>query len=292
MARQERYDGGSVFSFCMTGGCWKLMVNVSISDLGRLRGAATWRCRQAFRPGTRANRKSQVLLYIAFTIHFKLQDFPAQGNTLLAYGEFLLRSYRTGKSVTNAFSLFSTFHAMHGFTVQGFANHKVQLFRRALPLTCRSIPVRAPPLPFRVLEQLCQFSAGGGEKGILFAALLASTFFTMARLSSMVPPDGQRFDKTRHLTWDDVRFEGGRVFFRVKWAKTHQAPDQGYWVPLLPVPASAACPVTCLRRARELTDGRSGDTPLFGGGGGGGGGGGRQGRTALYFEGSEGVAQP
>ena len=235
------------------------MLRYFVSDLTGLRSAASNRCRHAFHPGKRANRDSQVTLYIAFTINFQLRDFPAGVGTLLSYGEFLARGYKAGKSVTSALSSLKTFHVLHGFGVESFESFKLQLFRRALPLTCRQEPHRAPPLPFAVLEDMCGVLEGGGTRAILFAALL-----TMARLSFMTPSDGQPFDVSRFPNLGDLRFQGDRVLFRIKWGMAHQAVEQAYWVPVLLVRGSRACPVRYLQQIGRPTNGRHLSSPLFG----------------------------
>ena len=240
------------------------------TDLQALKRAATGRCRQAYRPGTQANRRSQVLLYIAFALHFQLRDFPATAQVLVWFGEFLLRGYRAPKSVTNALSAVKTFHLMHGFKVAAFEHFQLHMFKRALPLTCRRTPVRAPPLPFKLLEQLCALSATWGNVGLVFSCLLATTFFAMARLSSMVPPQGTPFDRTRFPTTRDVKISSDRVLLKIKWAKAHQAVEDAFWVPLLAARGSAACPVMNLRRLLALKGEERSHTPLFAIGAGGG----------------------
>ena len=125
---------------------------VYISDWQRLKTAATQRQRQAFRPGTTANQHSHVLLYLAFTIYFRVRDFPARIGVLLFFGEFLLRSFQAHKSVTNALSSLCTFHRVYGFDGGAFEDFRFQLFKRALPLTVRHVPNPAPPLSLSVLQ--------------------------------------------------------------------------------------------------------------------------------------------
>ena len=238
-----------------------------VSDLQRLQGAAQLRCTQAYRPGTQANRVSHVILFIAFTMHFQISDFPATVPALLLFGEFLLRGFQTGKSVTNALSSLDTFHTIHGMDASSFHHYRVLLFRRALPLTVRRAPHRAPALPFEVLEQLCLFMKQQGDHGTVFAALLACTFFAMARLSTLAPPTNLGYDSTRYPTLRDIRNLPDRSLLRIKWAKAHQAPGDAYWVPLLPAGSSPACPVGNLAEARARLPHRKPSAPLFGVGG-------------------------
>ena len=83
---------------------------------------------QAFRPGTVANRRSHVLLYAAFALLFGLQDFPATSHVLLLFGEFLLRTYRAPKAVTNALSSVRGFHLLHSLTTEGCDSYYLTLF--------------------------------------------------------------------------------------------------------------------------------------------------------------------
>ena len=218
---------------------------------------------QAFRPGTRANHKSHALLFIAFSFHFGFQDFPARAQGLVCFGEFLLRSYKCPKSVLNALASVCRLHFMHGFSLQAFEEPSLFLWRRALPLTLRHIPAAAPPFPLQVLQRACILTSSLGARGRVFAALLAVTFYSMARLSSLLPRSLSTFDHTRQPTLADVRVEGSSLVLWLKWAKNCQLASQGFWVPLLPCPGSPACPVMRVPDLQKLTAGLPRSAPLF-----------------------------
>ena len=182
---------------------------------------------------------------------------------LLLFAEFLLRSFRAPKSVTNAISSVRSFHLDLGLSVDGFEQHRLSLLKRSLPLTVRHVPARAAPLPYDVLESLCGTARGWGATGEVFAALLSCAFFAMTRLSSLVPPQGQVFDASRYPTGADVRFAGSKAWLHIKWAKAHQRADQGFWVPLLPVAGSAACPLRALSALRCVAGSSFSARPLF-----------------------------
>ena len=150
-------------------------------------------------------------LYVAFTIYFRLGDFPAKVEGLLLFGEFLLRSFRAHKSVTNTLSSVRTFHLIHGFNDGAFSHFHLTMFKRALPLTVRHAPSQSPPLPLPVLKVLCEWALGQGDAGVVFAALMSILFFAMARLSSLVPPSSGPYDVTRFPTLADLRWEGDTV---------------------------------------------------------------------------------
>ena len=102
-----------------------------------------------------------------------------------------------------------------------------------------------------------------GAAGLAFATLLSVAFFSMARLSSLVPTSPNTADSTRHPSFADVGVEGDRVTLRIKWAKCHQRAEQGFTVPLLKMEASPACPVDLLASLTHLVRGAPNTTPLF-----------------------------
>ena len=234
-----------------------------VSDKARLRQAALRRRDNAYRPGTQANRWSHALLFIAFTQYFNLTDFPATAISLMLFAEFLLRSYRAHKSVTNALSSLRTFHKICGFSDLAFDHFQLTQWRRALPLTVRSVPRPAPGCPFSLLVRLCSHAGGLGPRGRTFAALAATAFFSLARLSSLVPTGPGATDTTRVPLLRDLVFSQGKALLRIKWGKTAQGPGEGFWVPLRPVPHSEACPVRLLTDLLQSLVGFPSTTPLF-----------------------------
>ena len=225
--------------------------------------AARRRRGQAFRPGTRANQCSHALLYVAFCIYFGFTDFPAATSTLLIFAEFLLRSYTATKSVTNALSSLHTFHRVHGFPSAGFLDFQLTLWRRALPLTSRNAPMPAPALTLPGLVTLCRLALQRGDKGLSFAALLATAFYWLARLSSLVLPAGGRPDPTRTPLLGDLVLEPTRALLLIKWGKTAQDAASAFWVPLPTVGGSPACPVALLAALRARLSNYGTQLPLF-----------------------------
>ena len=127
----------------------------------------------------------------------------------------------------------------------------------------RHVPSQAAPLPLEVLEWLCQAARGRGATGAVFAMLLSAAFFAMTRLSSLVPPEGGPFDTSRFPLGSDVQCAVDRVWLHIKWAKAHQGAEQAFWVPLLPLPGSPACPVRAFASLREAAGPNFQTRPLF-----------------------------
>ena len=221
------------------------------------------RCKQAYRPGTRQNHRSHALLYLAFTIYFSFRDIPAAVETLLCFVEFLLRTYTAVKSVTNALSSVRRLHLDLCADLTAFESTLLDRWKRALPLTVRSLPTCAPPLPIELLERLCSLARSSGRQGRSVAALLAVGFHTMARLSSLVPQSATGFDACRLPTLADLRRSDSGFLLNIKWSKTDQSGSGQNWVPVLPRLHSHACPVVALAGLRKALAGAPSVTPLF-----------------------------
>ena len=218
------------------------------------------RGRCAFRPGTVANHQSHSRLYVAFTIYFRLADFPATATVLLAFGKFLLRSFTAPKSVLNVFSSIRRLHLDYRMSVAAFDEVELVRWRRALGLTVRSVPVQAPSLPLRVLEELCVLARATGGEGETMAAFLAVAFHALTRASTLLSLSEDRYDSTRLPTLADV---GDRYDLLIKWDKTHQATSQSYTVPLLARPTTAACPVRAVKGLLSRGASLPSSAPLF-----------------------------
>ena len=131
--------------------------------------AARRRTASAFRPGTKANQRLHVLLYVAFSKFFQETDFPAAAGHLLRFAEFVLRSCRAHWSATNALASVRTFHLQCGFDVQAFADFRLVLWKRALPAMVRHVPWQAPPLPLGLLDRLCALATAIDVEGRVFS---------------------------------------------------------------------------------------------------------------------------
>ena len=210
------------------------------------------------------NVRSHVLLFAAFADHYGFRDFPATASTLTCFGEFLLRSFQAPKSVFNALASVKHFHLDYALPTLAFESRRVALWKRAVSLTVRHVPAGAPPITREVLDKLCCLAARLGELGVVFAALASVLYFSMARLSSLLPQaGGGNFDRSRLPMWDDVRQAEHGWDLQIKWAKAHQVAGQAFWVPLRSLPGSPACPVMNLTRLRQWLPEGSGSRPLF-----------------------------
>ena len=145
-----------------------------------------------------------------------------------------------------------------------------------MPLTVCSSPMPAPGLPIHLLVRLCQAARNLGGRGLTFGTLLATAFYSLVRLSLLLPSGTGTVDLSRVPLLADLVISPGRALIKIKWGKTSQATSDGFWVPIKPVAGTSACPVELLLALqRQLPHGPSFLLPCFRGGGGGGGGGGQ-----------------
>ena len=216
----------------------------------------------AFRPGTRRNHFTHWRLYFAFCGHFNLPDLPATTSNLVLFAEFLARSFRAPKSITNALASLRHLHRAFDFDLAPFEAYPLTLFVRALPLTLRHTPNPAPPCTLAQLKRLVAALDTMGLGGLVLKALCLTGFYGFARVSSLVPP-GLPFDSSRYPTLTDVQQAGKGLLLRIKFAKNAQDAAQWFAVPLLPLKCSPCCPVLALRRLCQLAQPAPPSTPLF-----------------------------
>ena len=229
-----------------------------------LRKRAQVRQTQAFAPGTAANHTSHLRLFLSFTAFFDLQPFPASLPTLLTFVEFLAGAYSSPKAVTNVLASVRFFHERGGHAFDNFRHVQLRLATRSLPFTMRTHVRRAPPFPFPLLQPLSEAGAFFGPWALAFRALILFAFFTFARLGSLVPVGARGFDHSRFPTVGDLCLSGTGASLWIKYSKTRQGADGGFWVPL-EGSVDGPCPVRCAKELLVRARGKNlpSATPLF-----------------------------
>ena len=87
-------------------------------------------------------------------------------------------------------------------------------------------------------------------------------FFGFLRISNLAPHASREFDKTRHLTPNDVRFYKNYMEIDIKWSKTLQFRDKIHTLTLPRLKGSPLCPVKALQKALAVYTPSYND-PLF-----------------------------
>ena len=219
----------------------------------------------AFRPGTVQNHLSHLKTYVRFCIAFNLLDFPASGNTLSLFAEFLCRSFTSPRSVTNSLSSIRFYHLFFGFSTLGFNSFHLALTKRALTRSIRHLATRAEPITPIILDRICDWSVNLGAKGLAFKTLCIVAFSSLARLSSLVPVNSQFPDLSRCVLISDISVSSNGFKILLKFAKTLQDLDKTLIIPVLKSERSVkSCPVLALSTLLlSLLPGATLFTPLF-----------------------------
>ena len=223
---------------------------------------AAARRRLAYRPGTVSNRFSHWRLYLGFCRHFSLNDCPATPHTLSLFVEFLLRTYKTPKAVTNVVASVRYLHLRLAAPTSAFDDFHFAHTRRAFTLSVRHRPLPAPPCTLAILERLCTALGSLGGRGVVFRALCSVAFHSLLRLSSLLPP-ALPFDPSRFPTTGDLIEVREGFLLRVKFAKNAQDASQAFVIPLVLADSPTVCPVRAIQALLRLVPRGQPGHPLF-----------------------------
>ena len=223
---------------------------------------ATLRQKSAFRPGTLRNRRQHWSLYLLFCAHYGLRELPASPSTLILFVEFLARSFKHPKSITNTLAGVRSLHLHRRAPTAAFEDFHLTLMIRALPLTLRHLSNPASPCTLPLLHTLVTATERFGARGIVLRALFTVAFFGFLRLSSLLP-ERLPFDSSRYPLLSDLTTTPDGFLLRVKHAKNAQRPQDAFQVPLLTLGTGPCCPVRALLALRESSLPPSTLQPLF-----------------------------
>ena len=219
----------------------------------------------AFRPGTLANHRTHFANFVRFCIFFNLQDLPVSGNTLSLHSEFLFRTYSSPSSILNAISSIKFYHLLLNFDTAGFQDFHFSLTKRALPRSVRTVTNPALPVTLDLLRAICAEAVKLGTHGVAFKALCLISFYTLARLSSLVPASAARCDITRTLMLSDIQSTVFGFNVTIKWSKSQQLLQQRLVLPLIRRDSDVdICPVLAVSALLlQLLPSSLPDSPLF-----------------------------
>ena len=218
---------------------------------------------QHLRPGTRRNLQNQFRVFFSFCIFYRLNALALTPGLLCAYIEFLLHSFPCPGTIRNYVSAVSTLYAWLGLDMDIFRSCQVLQMWRAVKLTVRYSPKVKHSLTVSELQSLLKACVVLGSNSLLFCAFLTTLYFTMVRVSSMIPYSHGGFDLTRHVTMSDLfRIKSG-LSLKIKWAKNVQSHGQGFSVPLQPHVEPDVCPILGLARYLHSGVETNQHAPLF-----------------------------
>ena len=243
---------------------WYIVVFVYSSvDLTSLWRAARRRISHAYRPGTKANQRSQIKSYLSFCISHGLEYRNPSVDTLCVYAEYLAHKLTSPKSVKNYLGAVQLYHNYIGLEAPNLSHFRYILMLRALPLTMRHFPSQKLPVTPEILDQICAVCDQIGATGIVLKVAFTLTYYGLLRQSNTAPASRTGFDPSRHSTRGDVTLSPPGLVVQLKWSKTHQAPGTPALVPIASVPGQRTDPVAAYTSMLRAVPTRSPADPLL-----------------------------
>ena len=215
------------------------------------------------RPGSKKNLLVHIRTFLSFCLYYRIPDDSLDVNLLCAYIEFLLNSFRAPSTVRNYISSLATFQSWRGLTTEIFDSLQVSQLWKAIMLTVRHFPRQVHILSIAQLKILLRHAALLGTNYLLFKAFLTLLFFSMVRVSTLIPYSSTQFDKSRHMCVNDLKRTDFGYMVNIKWAKNVQNPKSAYVLPILENSDPELCPVKALDNYLETVPNSSLNRPLF-----------------------------
>ena len=215
------------------------------------------------RPGSKRNLLVHIRTFLSFCFYYRIPDDSLDVNLLCAYIEFLLHSFKSPSTVRNYISSLATFQSWRGLTTAIFDSLQVSQLWKAINLTVRHFPRQVHILSVAQFKVLLQHTVLLSTNYLLFKAFLALLFFSMVRVSTLIPYSSTTFDKSRHMCVNDLKRTDFGYLVNIKWAKNVQNPKAAYILPILKNSDPELCPVKALDNYLATFTNSSLNRPLF-----------------------------
>ena len=200
--------------------------------------------RAAFAGGTQCNLRSQLRSFLLFCAYFKLKPFPACLHDICCYAQFLSRSFKSVRSISNYISGVKLFHILSGFEFPHIGKLELKLVIRGIAKLNPYTPRQVLPISHEILVQIRKLMDISRPFDAAGAFVVA--FFLFARKSNLVPVSWGRFNPEKDLCRGDLLVAEDGILVIIKWSKTIQAAERRLVVPVVTVPNSVLCPRAAL----------------------------------------------
>ena len=232
--------------------CWFVIQCLFLyadSDLKALEKAVRRRKQHAFRPGTRENQRSQMVLFISFCTYFTLEYVNPSEKTLCLYAEFLARSFKSPRTIRNYISGIRLLHKYISVNCTSLHSFDLDLILRALDLTMQHMPNQRIPIDTQTLKDICSICDSLGGIGTVCKVGFLFGYFGFLRQSNLAPKRATEFDPKRHTCRGDILFHPPGLVILIKWTKTIQ---RGQCTPLIPLPVIKGNPLCPYRAYKDM----------------------------------------
>ena len=190
--------------------------------------------------------QSQWKSYVAFCSTFGLRNLPASPQTISSYAVYLACFTSSFQTILNKLNGVRLFHLFQGTPCPALDSFEVTLTKKGLKRLLGLATHQKAPITPAILGSFKSHLDLTSPQDAAIWCLFTVAFFSFLRKSNLTAPSLRRFDPTRHLCRDDIKFTSQGAVLRIKWSKTLQHKDRLLFVPLPLIPGSPLCPVSAI----------------------------------------------
>lgn len=221
------------------------------------------RKRQAFRPGTTTNHRTQISLFISFCIHFKLDYVSPDSHTLCLYAEWLSRTFKAPRAIRIYISGVNTLHKYIGAPCDALHSFELDLMLRALDLSMYHIPNKRLPVNRDMLHKICHACNYIKPLGATLKVAFLFGYYGFLRQSNLAPHEANSLDSARHTCRGDILLQPPGIVVILKWTKTIQRGENVPLIPIPRIPGSLICPYQAYMDMLRVSPTRHSNDPLL-----------------------------
>ena len=229
--------------------------------LGQLTTSANQRLARGFRPNTLKNYARMFKDFLTFLVVTGLAITQVSSQILLCFMEFLVHNQMSHTNIANYMAAIRASCIIYAIPTVPFTDHRLQLFLKSLKINSNFTPTIHSSITVDTLQRIAQACTVLPHPEI-FSALYLLAFFSVLRLSNILPHSIKLFDSTRQLCRGDIIFAPTHAVLIIKWSKTLQDRKTFATVTIPVLGQSIWCPVAALQTMFNKVPGSSND-PLF-----------------------------
>ena len=190
--------------------------------LGQLTTSANQRLAHGFRPNTLKNYARMFKDFLIFLVVTGLAITQVSSQILLCFMEFLVQNQFSQTNIANHMAALRASFIIYAIRTVVFTDHRLQLFLKSLKINAKFARTIHSSITVDTLHKICQACTVLPNTEI-FTALYLFAFFSVLRLSNILPHFIQLFDGTRQLCRGDIIFSSTpHAVGIVKWSKLYR----------------------------------------------------------------------
>ena len=171
--------------------------------LGQPTTSANQRLAQGFRPSTLRNYARIFQDFSNFLVVTGLAITQVSSHTLLCFMEFLAQNQYSHANIANYMAAIRASFIMYAIPTVPFRDERLQLFIKSVKINSKFTPTIHSSITVDILEKILQVCIVLPSPEI-FTALYLFAFFSVLRLSNILPHSIKAYDCTRQLCWGDI----------------------------------------------------------------------------------------